>query len=107
MSKKFERWKELAARCLDEQDPAKLTELANEMNRVLIQKTPHLDPPLQAAGSREESQSSMKTSPNYPQSHEDRKAQKLLNRIDEKLQAKYISQNSPKATSPKECLGAA
>jgi hypothetical protein len=49
----------------------------------------------------------MKTSPNYPQSHEDRKAQKLLNRIDEKLQAKYISQNSPKATSPKECLGAA
>jgi hypothetical protein len=56
MSKKFERWKELAARCLGEQDPAKLTELANEMNLVLTQKTPHIDPPLQAAGSHEERQ---------------------------------------------------
>ncbi len=53
--KNFERWKELAARCLGEQDPAKLTELANEMNIVLVQKTPHLDPPPQA-GSREEGQ---------------------------------------------------
>jgi hypothetical protein len=56
VSKKFERWKELAARCLGEQDPAKLTELANEMNLVLTQKTPHLDPPLHAAGSHEEGQ---------------------------------------------------
>jgi hypothetical protein len=50
VSKKFERWKELAARCLGEQDPAKLTELANEMNLVLTQKTPHPDLPLHAAG---------------------------------------------------------
>ena len=46
MSKNFERWKELAAQCLGEQDPAKLTELANEMNLVLTQKTQCLDPPL-------------------------------------------------------------
>jgi hypothetical protein len=53
----FERWKELAAQCLVEQDSAKLTELANEMNLVLTQKTPQLDPPLRAtaAGSHEES----------------------------------------------------
>jgi hypothetical protein len=50
VSKKFERWKELAARCLGEQDPAKLTELASEMNLVLTQKTPYLDPPLHAGG---------------------------------------------------------
>jgi len=56
VSKTFERWKELAARCLGEQDPAKLIELANEMNLVLAQKTPHLDPPLRAAGSNEEDQ---------------------------------------------------
>jgi hypothetical protein len=65
VSKKFERWKELAARCLGEQDPAKLTELASEMNLVLTQKTPHLvltqktphlDPPLHAGGSHEEGQ---------------------------------------------------
>jgi hypothetical protein len=56
VSKQFERWKELAARCRSEQDPAKLTELANEMNLVLTQKTPHLDPPLHAAGSHEEGQ---------------------------------------------------
>ena len=60
MSKNFERWKELAALCLGERDPAKLTELANEINLVLTQKTPHLDPPLHApspaAGSHEESQ---------------------------------------------------
>jgi hypothetical protein len=35
MSENFERWKELAARCLSEEDPAKLTELASEMNRAL------------------------------------------------------------------------
>jgi hypothetical protein len=56
MSKQFEQWKELAARCLGEQDPAKLTELASEMNRVLTQKTLHLDPPLHAASSHEEGQ---------------------------------------------------
>jgi hypothetical protein len=49
VSKKFERWEELAARRLEEQDPAKLTEQASEMNLVLIQKTPHLDPPQYAA----------------------------------------------------------
>jgi hypothetical protein len=46
MSKNFERWKELATQCLGEQDPAKLTELATEMNLVLNQKTQNLDPPL-------------------------------------------------------------
>jgi len=60
VSKNFERWKELAAQCLGEQDPAKLTELANEMNLVLTRKTPQLDPPLHApspaAGSHEEYQ---------------------------------------------------
>jgi len=35
MSENFERWKELAAQCLSEKDPSKLTELAGEMNRVL------------------------------------------------------------------------
>jgi hypothetical protein len=45
VSKNFERWKELAAQCLGEQDPAKLTELATEMNLVLNQKTQNLDPP--------------------------------------------------------------
>jgi hypothetical protein len=54
VSKQFERWKELAARCRGEQDPAKLTELANEINIVLTQKTPHLDPPRHAAGPHEE-----------------------------------------------------
>ena len=58
MSKNFERWKELATLTSKEQDSAKLTELATEMNLVLSQKTPHLDPPLHAtaAGSHEESQ---------------------------------------------------
>ena len=46
MSKNFERWKELAALAVREQDPAKLTELATEMNLVLNQKTPHLVSPL-------------------------------------------------------------
>jgi hypothetical protein len=49
VSENFERWKELAALCLDEQDPAKLTELASEMNLVLIQKIARLDPPQYAA----------------------------------------------------------
>ena len=61
MSKKLERWKELAARCLGEQDPAKLTELAAEMNLVLAdkvptQKTPCPDPAPRAAGPHEENQ---------------------------------------------------
>jgi hypothetical protein len=46
MSKYFERWKELAALASKEQDSAKLTELATEMNLALTQKTPYLDPPL-------------------------------------------------------------
>jgi hypothetical protein len=46
MSEHFERWKELASLTSKEQDPAKLTELANEMNLVLTKKTPYLDPPL-------------------------------------------------------------
>ena len=56
MSKNIERWKELADRCLCEQDPAKLTDLASEMNLILTQKTPYLDPPLHAAGPHEEGQ---------------------------------------------------
>lgn len=46
MSKYFERWKELAALTSKEQDPAKLMELAKEINLVLTQKTLYLDPPL-------------------------------------------------------------
>ena len=46
MSKTFERWKELASLTSKEQDPAKLAELASEMNLVLTQKTLRLDPPL-------------------------------------------------------------
>jgi len=38
MSKRFERWKELAALTSKEQDPGKLTELAHEINLVLSQK---------------------------------------------------------------------
>jgi len=45
MSKHFERWKELAALASKEPDPAKLTELAHEINLVLTQKTSYLDPP--------------------------------------------------------------
>ena len=56
MSKNFERWKELASLTSREQDPAKLTELAHEMNLVLNWKIPYLDPPLQAAGSHAEGQ---------------------------------------------------
>jgi hypothetical protein len=63
VSKKFERWKELASLTSKEQDPAKLTELAHEINLVLTQKIPYLvltqkipylDPPQHAAGSHEE-----------------------------------------------------
>jgi hypothetical protein len=46
VSKNFERWKELATLTSREQDPAKLTELATEMNLVLTQKIPYLDLPL-------------------------------------------------------------
>jgi hypothetical protein len=60
VSKTIERWKELATRCLDEQDPARLAELANEMNLVLTQKTPRVDPQLHAPGSQEESQSDVR-----------------------------------------------
>ena len=56
MSKKFERWKELASLTSREQDPAKLTALAHEINLVLTEKIPYLDPPLYEAGSHEESQ---------------------------------------------------
>jgi hypothetical protein len=43
MSENFKRWKELAALCLREQDPAKLAQLATEMNLVLAGKIP-IDP---------------------------------------------------------------
>lgn len=46
VSKHFERWKELASLIAKERDPAKLTELANEINLVLTQKELYLDPPL-------------------------------------------------------------
>lgn len=46
VSKHFERWKELASLTAKEQDPAKLIELASEMNLVLTQKELYLDPPL-------------------------------------------------------------
>jgi hypothetical protein len=46
MSKNFERWKALADLTSKERDPEKLTQLASEMNLVLTQKTPDLDPPL-------------------------------------------------------------
>jgi hypothetical protein len=56
MSKNFERWKELSTRWVDEQDPAKLTELASEMNLVLSQKTPHPHPPQYTTSSNEHGQ---------------------------------------------------
>jgi hypothetical protein len=49
----------------------------------------------------------MKTTPNYPQRHEDRKAQKLLDRIGKKLQEKGTTQNSLQAASPKKRPSAA
>ena len=45
MSKHFEQWKQLAALTAKEQDPARLTELAHEINLVLTQKTSYLYPP--------------------------------------------------------------
>ena len=39
MSKHFERWEELAALISKEHDPEKLTAIANEMNRVLTERT--------------------------------------------------------------------
>ena len=51
--------------------------------------------------------SSMKTSPKYPQCHEDRKAQELLDRIDKKLQENGTTQNSLQAASPKQRPSAA
>ena len=56
MSKKFERWKELASLTSREQDPAKLAELAHEINLVLTREMPNFDPPLHASGSQEGSQ---------------------------------------------------
>ena len=44
MSKNFERWKELAACAAAEQDSARLTEIASEMNLTLIQKILTSDP---------------------------------------------------------------
>ena len=58
MSKTFERWKELASLTCREQDSAKLTELAHEMNLVLTEKTLHLDPPLHV--SHEDGQRALK-----------------------------------------------
>ena len=51
--------------------------------------------------------SSMRASRKYPQFHEDRKAQKLLDRIDKKLQAKNVPQNSPQAAPLKQSSSAA
>jgi hypothetical protein len=39
----FERWQQLSALAAKEQDPAKLTDLARELNVVLNQKTQTLD----------------------------------------------------------------
>jgi hypothetical protein len=50
VSKNLERWKELAALCLIEQDPAKLTDLAREMNLVLTQGTPAPDTSIATGG---------------------------------------------------------
>jgi hypothetical protein len=52
VSRNFDRW----TRCLGEQDPAKLTVLANELNLMQTQKTLYVDPPLHAAGSHDEGQ---------------------------------------------------
>jgi hypothetical protein len=52
VSKNFERWKQLAILTSSEQDPAKLTELATEMNLVLTQKTSYLELPLRKPSGR-------------------------------------------------------
>jgi hypothetical protein len=49
----------------------------------------------------------MKASPKYPQCHQDRKVQKLLDRIDKKLREKATMQNSPQAASQNKCSSAA
>jgi len=46
VSKHFERWEKLADLTSKEQDSAKLTELAHEINLVLALRAPYLDPPL-------------------------------------------------------------
>ena len=43
VSMNFERWKQLAALASKEQDPARLTDLARELNLVLTEKTQTLD----------------------------------------------------------------
>jgi len=53
VSKHFERWEKLADLTSKEQDSAKLTELAHEINLVLAQRAPDLDPPLREAGQSE------------------------------------------------------
>src|ERR1039458_5354883 len=45
MSKNFERWKELAGRCLGERDPAKLAELAGGMKPVFGSEKTYPHPP--------------------------------------------------------------
>ena len=47
MSTYFERWQVLAALISTEHDPEKLTAIANEMNRVLTQRTLHSEQPLE------------------------------------------------------------
>jgi hypothetical protein len=49
----------------------------------------------------------MKDSPNYPQCHQDRKVQELLDRIDRKLQEKAATQNSLQAAPSKQRPSAA
>jgi glutaredoxin len=49
----------------------------------------------------------MKTIPNYPQCHQDRKAQKLLDRIDKKLREIAATQNSLQAAPSKQRPSAA
>jgi hypothetical protein len=49
----------------------------------------------------------MKTSPKFPQFHEDRKAQQLLDRIDKKLQEQGTRQESLQAAAPKQAPVAA
>ena len=43
MQEKRERWMELAALAADEQDPKKLSELVNEIDRLLKEKQDRLD----------------------------------------------------------------
>jgi hypothetical protein len=43
MQDKRERWMELAAQAADEQDPTKLSELVNEIDRLLREKQDRLN----------------------------------------------------------------